>query len=181
MGGIISWTIGGFPVNNATHRTAIQPSDSLMNTPTLWVANIAYGDDQSFRVANWWIFSTRVWNSPYILYGQLPNFYPSPCMWRHHASWPLQRANSFSPNDELLQKMALVYKSIKRAPTHSKLTRIGILDTHLHKEYCFVLISGYHIGSNDWNCQYTPESWPFQALPHVRWEEPETKATRELD
>ena len=26
---------------NATHRTAIQPSDSLMNTPTLWVANIS--------------------------------------------------------------------------------------------------------------------------------------------
>ena len=26
---------------NATHRTVIQPSDSLMNTPTLWVANIS--------------------------------------------------------------------------------------------------------------------------------------------
>ena len=26
---------------NATHHTAIQPSDSLMNTPTLWVANIS--------------------------------------------------------------------------------------------------------------------------------------------
>ena len=26
---------------NATHRTAIQPLDSLMNTPTLWVANIS--------------------------------------------------------------------------------------------------------------------------------------------
>ena len=35
------------------------------------------------------IFSIRVWNSPFILYGQLPNFYPSPCTWRHHASRPL--------------------------------------------------------------------------------------------
>ena len=26
---------------NANHRTVIQPSDSLMNTPTLWVANIS--------------------------------------------------------------------------------------------------------------------------------------------
>ena len=42
---------------------------------------LAHGDDWSFRVANWWIFSAHVWNFPYILYGQLPMFYSSPRTW----------------------------------------------------------------------------------------------------
>ena len=38
---------------------------------------LAHGDNQSFLAANWWIFSTCVWNSQYILDGQLPNFTPA--------------------------------------------------------------------------------------------------------
>ena len=69
-------TLEAFQPVYTTHRMAIQPSDSLMNTPLFRQQLSAHENNQSFHVAN---FSTCVWDSSYILYGQL----------HHHASRPL--------------------------------------------------------------------------------------------
>ena len=70
---------------NATCHMLIWPSDSLTNTPTLQIAITRETIGVFLQSKLMEVLNTCL-EFPYNLYGQLPKYYPSPCMWHHYAS-----------------------------------------------------------------------------------------------